>query len=287
MGIETSMNRHVVGLAVLAAVVTLAADKKLSIEHLSVAQSEDGTPVPTDFRFAPGDVIFFSCQIAGYTKRAKEDEHQIDLTYQIEARDPKGVLIIPVENGKVASNLSAEDKDWLPKIRHTIALPPLADAGQYRITIQVKDSFGNSEAEASVPFVIESREVAPGDTLVVRNFRFLRSEEDKEPLQIPAYRAGDTVWARFDMTGYKLGEKNHFDVEYGLKVLRPTGETTYEQPHAAEEKSESFYPQRYTPGVLSLTLPHDLKPGEYTIVLTVRDNVGNQTFETRQKFAVE
>jgi hypothetical protein len=283
------MTRRVVliGMAVFTALAAAAADKKLAIQHMAVAQSEDGTPVPSDFRFAAGDVIFFSCQVAGYTKRPKEDDNQIDLSYQVEARDSKAVLIIPIENGKVAANLGAEDKDWLPKIRHSIALPPLADSGQYRISVKVKDNFGNSEAEASAPFAVESRDVAPSDTLVVRNFRFLRTEEDKDPLQIPAYRLGDTVWARFDMTGYKIGEKNHFDVEYGLKVLRPSGETTYEQPHAADEKNESFYPQRYTPGVLSLNLPRDLNRGGYTIVLTVRDNVGNQSYETRQKFAVE
>lgn len=283
------MTRRVVliGWSVLGALEALSADKKLSIEHAVVAQSEDGAPVPPDFHFAPGEVVFFSCQVASYTKRPKEDENQIDLSYQIEARDPKGVPIIPVETGKVASNLTAEDKDWLPKIRHSVALPPLADSGQYRITVKVKDNFGNSEAEASVPFNLQSREVAPSGTLIVRNFRFLRTEEDRDPLQVAAYRPGDTVWARFDMTGYKIGDKNHFEVEYGLKVLRPTGEITYEQPHAAEEKNEGFYPQRYTPGVLSLNLPHDLKRGEYTIVLTVRDHIGHQTYETRQKFAVE
>src|SRR6202011_294387 len=244
-----------IAILVLSAFAVRAADKKLSIEHLAVAQSEDGTPVPSDFHFAPGEVIFFSCQVAGFTKRQKEDDHQIDLSYEVEARDPKGVPIIPVESGKVASNLTAEDKDWLPKIRHSVALPGLADSGQYRILVKVKDNFGNSEAEGSAPFSVQSREVAPSDTLVVRNFRFLRTEEDKDPLQILAYRPGDTVWARFDMTGYKIGEKNRFDVEYGLKVLRPTGETTYEQPHAADEKNESFYPQRYTPGGLSLNLP--------------------------------
>ena len=275
---------------VLLAAVTVvmnAADKKLTIEHMELAQSEDATRVPNDFRFLPGDVVFFSCQVAGYAKRAREDDSVVDMEYQIDVRDAKGLLVIPIENGKVAGNITAEDKDWSPKIRHSLALPGLAETGEYQVSVKVKDNISKTEAQAAMPLFVQGTAVAPSDTLTVRNFRFLRTEEDKDALKTPAYRPGDTVWARFEMTGYKLGEENRFDVEYGLKVLRPGGETTYEQAKAAEEKNQSFYPQRHTPGVLSLTLPKDLKGGQYTIVLTVRDNLGKQTFETSHKFQVE
>ena len=267
--------------------VMSGADKKLAIEQMALAQSEDAIRVPADYRFRPGEVVFFSCHVAGYAKRAREDDSAVDLEYQIDVRDAKGLLVIPIETGKVASNITAEDKDWSPKIRHSIALPGLAETGRYQVTIKVKDNFGNQDAQATMPLNVEGTDVAPSDTLIVRNFRFLRTEEDKDPLKTPAYRGGDTVWARFEMTGYKLGEENRFDVEYGLKVLRPGGETTYEQAKAAEEKNQSFYPQRHTPGVLSLTLPKDLKTGQYTIILNVRDNLGNQTFKAEHKFQVE
>jgi hypothetical protein len=41
------------------------------------------------------------------------------------------------------------------------------------------------------------------------------------------------------------------------------------------------------PGILSLTPKPDTKPGEYAIVLTVRDLLGNQIFESRHPFRVE
>src|SRR5260370_36533307 len=113
--------------------------------------------------------------------------------------------------------------------------------------MRVTEERAEGTAEAEVSFRVESRAVAPSDTLVVRNFRFLRTEEDAHPLEVAAYRPGDTVWARFDMTGYKLGEKNRFDVEYGVKALRPKDQRTYHQPPAAGEKEEAFYPQRYPP----------------------------------------
>ena len=136
-------------------------------------------------------------------------------------------------------------------------------------------------------FHIKGRDVAPSDTLVVRNFRFLRNEDDVKPLPVAAYRPGDSVWARFDMTGYKLGEKNQVDIEYGLTVLREDGSVAYTEPQAANQKIQTFYPQRYQPGELNLNLAKDQPLGKYTIVLAVRDNLGQQMYETRETFSVE
>ncbi len=264
-----------------------ADEKNLKIENLQLAQSEDGTPLPADFQCVAGETVFYSARVTGFT-RMGEEPPKLFLTYQIEVRDPDGVLVLPVETGKVAADLTAEDKHWRPKIRYTIALPPLLDSGQYRVILKVKDEFGKVDAEADSPLLVRGQhKVEPSATMLIRNFRFLRSEDDAEPLKDPAYRPGDSVWARFDMTGYKIGEKNHFDVEYGLKVLRPNGEVTYEEAKAAQAKDETFYPQRYTPGILSLNLPKDLATGEYKIILTVKDNVGGQQQETTHMFSVQ
>ncbi len=106
-------------------------------------------------------------------------------------------------------------------------------------------------------------------------------------LQVAAYRPGDAVWARFDMTGYKLGDKNQVDIEYGLTVLREDGSVAYKQPDAATQTIQTFYPQRYQPGELSLNLAKDQPLGKYTIVLDVEDHVGKQMYETRETFSVE
>jgi hypothetical protein len=260
------------------------ADKKLAISRAVFAQTEDGPALASTYRFLAGETIFFSCLVEGYTKSDKDEIH---LTYQIEAKDARGIPLQPASSGKLETTLSPEDKDWKPKIRDTVVIPPLADPDEYQLLVKVKDERAGTTAEARATFAVESRAVAPSDTLVVRNFRFLRSEDDTKPLQVAAYRPGDAVWGRFDMTGFKLGEKNQFDIEYGLKVLRADGSTAYSEPHAAGEKNQPFYPQRYQPGVLNLNLAKDQKPGEYTIVLTVRDNIGGQTYEARQKFSVE
>jgi hypothetical protein len=151
----------------------------------------------------------------------------------------------------------------------------------------VKDELASASLEARATFRVKGRDVAPSGTLVVRNFRFLRAEEDGAALRIAAYRPGDALWARFDMTGYKISDKNLFDIEYGLEVLSADGAVAYSQPQAAAAKEQPVYPQRYQPGVLNLSLPNDISKGEYTIVLTVHDNLGKQVTETREKFSIE
>jgi hypothetical protein len=269
---------------VLLAACLFADEPKLAVVQAEVHQSEDGPTMPSDATFGPGEPVYFNCRVSGFKKN---DDERISLTWTLEARDSRNVLLAPPESGKIAAELSPEDRKWLPKIRVTVMLPPLADSGSYKILIRVTDEQAKSTAEAETTFRVASRAVEPSDTLVIRNFRFLRTEEDAHPLEVAAYRPGDTVWARFDMTGYKLGEKNRFDVEYGVKALRPNGQVTYDQPRAADQKDETFYPQRYAPGILSLNLPKDLARGQYTLVLSVRDNLGAQSVETRQMFSVE
>ena len=272
-----------------AALVCLSAppEKKLAIIRPVLAQTEDGPPVASDYEFLPGETVYFACQAEGYKKVEKNDKMEMYLTYQIEVKDGRGVLLQPVQDDKIQTTVSPEDKDWLPKIRDSFAVPPLADSGEFQILVKLKDELGAVTAESHAKFSVEGREVAPSDNLIVRNFRFLRTEDDGKPLQLPAYRPGDAVWARFDMTGYKLGERNRFDIEYGLTVLLADGSVAYSEPQAATAKDQTFYPQRYQPGVLSLNLAKDQPLGQYTIVLTVRDNLGQQNYETREKFSVE
>ncbi len=262
----------------------VAAEKKLSIARPVFAQSDDGPALAASYEAVPGESLFFSCLIEGYSKSEKDE---IQLTYQIQAKDSRGVLLQEPTAGKVEATLAPEDKDWKPKLRSTVVVPPMADSGDYQVLVKVTDERNKSTAEARAAFSVRGRNIEPSDTLVVRDFRFLRSEDDTKPLSVPAYRPGDSLWARFMMTGYKIGEGNAFDIAYGLVVLRADGTVAYSQPEAAALQEHPFYPQRYQPGELSLNFPKDQPRGEFTIVLTVRDNIGKQTVESRQKFSVE
>ncbi|HSB12844.1 MAG TPA: hypothetical protein VLE22_00210 [Bryobacteraceae bacterium] len=247
-------------------------------------QFEDGPAIPAGHRFIPGETVFFSCQVQGY--RATP-EQKVRLSYKVDAVDADGVLLVATDTGKIDTELAPQDKEWMPKIRRAILIPPHAPPGQYRIVTTVKDEVGGQEAKTELSFQVHGRRVEPSDTLVVRNFRFLRSEQDDNPLPIAFYRPGNTLWARFEMTGFKIGEKNRVHVEYGIAILSPDGKQLFAQEQAAVEEDSPFYPKRYVPGQLSLNIQPKTPPGEYTLVVSVRDQVGAQTIETRQPFRIE
>jgi hypothetical protein len=90
--------------------------------------------------------------------------------------------------------------------------------------VRITHEVAKTTASTDVPFEVRGREVAPSDTLAVRDFRFDREEDEREPLEKPAYRPGDSVWARFDLIGYQFGEGNRVDVAYGVAVMDADGE---------------------------------------------------------------
>jgi hypothetical protein len=262
----------------------LFAAPALQIVRPIVSMMDDGTADPPGFEHVPGEVLHFSCRVTGY---AKSPESQVQLVYTIQAFDAKGVPLVEEYKNELVTEVSPQDKDWMPKIATEIALPPLIAAGTYKVVVKVDDVQAKTAAEATVNFLVRAREVAPSETLVVRNFRFFRSEDDEKPVPKASYRPGDAVWARFDITGYKFGEKNSLDVSYVTSVIAPTGRLLWTQPEPAAEKTQSFYPQRYVPAAMGINLQNTIRPGEYTIAVQVKDAIGNQSHESKYTFTVE
>jgi hypothetical protein len=261
----------------------LRADEPLTIVNAAIRQVEDGAPLPPGFTYTPGEILFFSFQVAGY----KAADDKVHISYEVNAVDAKGVRIMEPVKGDVEATLAPQDKEWKPKVHPEIPLPALAGSGTYKIVARVTDDIGKTEASKEVPFEVRGHNVEPSDTLVVRNFRFYRSDEDPNPLANPAFRRGDSVWARFDITGYKFGEGNMVEVAYGIAVLNSEGKVLFSQDQAAVEQGGSFYPKRFVPGQMSITTQSNMRPGEYYIVVKVEDRIGNQKAESKEKFTVE
>jgi hypothetical protein len=258
----------------------------LAIEQPRATPTEDGASTRNE-EFLAGDTVYLSFRLSGYEVQETDERQKIQLSYRVEVRDPSGVLVQEPSAGKVAAEISPEDKHWMPKVRCSVIVPAFAVSGQYPVSIEAVDELKGSKTSAEIRFTVRGRTLGTAGKLEILDFRFQRREDDREALRVAAYRPGDAVWARFDMLGYKLGEKNHLEVDYGVTVLRPTGEVLYSQATAAAEKTESFYPQRWVPGALSLKLDKDLEPARYTLIVTAHDRVGDQTCETRQSFDVE
>src|SRR5512138_2907769 len=245
---------------------------KLQINNTVIHQYEDGPSVPAGSSFVPGETVFFSCQIKGYSVAADK----VLLTYQIDVVDSDGVAVVEEERGRIETEVSVQDKEWLPKVRHSVLIPPHALPGQFRITVLVRDSNTRAEAKAEANFTVRGRAVDTSGPFAVKNIRFFQSEDDRTPMISPVYKPGDALWTRFDITGFKAGEKNRIEVMYGISIVSPSGKVLFTEPEAALEEDSPFYPRRYVPGVFSLTVQPRTTTGEYTLVITARDRVGEQ-----------
>jgi hypothetical protein len=205
----------------------------------------------------------------------------------VQAFDPKGVALTELYKNEMTTDVSPQDKEWMPKIETEVQIPALVASGAYKLVVKAEDVLAKAESELTVPFEVRGHQLEPSDTLVVRNFKFYRGEEDTQSVEKAAYRGGDAVWAKFDITGFKHGEKNHIDVSYTAAVISPSGKVLWTQPEPAVDQSESFYPKRYVAAAFGINLLAKTTPGQYAISVTVKDAVGNQTYEAKQAFTVE
>jgi hypothetical protein len=249
-----------------------------------VSQSEDGPAIGNGPAFLPGDIAFFSFQVENYRIGTTG---KVQLTGHIEVSDSKGVHIVPRDEEVIGTSVSEEDKDWKPKLRMQIQIPSIAPPGNYRIQFDVTDQQTRQTASGELSFPVGGRGVEPAAALTIRNLGFYRTQEEENALMTVAYRAGDILWVRFDVTGYKSGEQNSIDVTYDVAVLAPDGKQLFEQEDAAVEKSQAFYPQPWVPGAFNLSLQSTMRAGTYTLVITAHDAVGKQTAETKAEFRVE
>jgi hypothetical protein len=269
-------------LALLPALVSAA--PTLQVVKPIIAQMDGGVPEPAGFEHLGGETLFFSCRVSGYSK--SEDE-KVHLRYSVQAFDSKDVPLDELFQNDLTAEVSPQDKDWLPKISTEVAIPPLLAPGAYKIVVKVEDVLAKTSADLTVPFKVRGRTVDPSDALIVRNFHFYRDEEGTQMMEQGLYKPGDGVWAKFDLTGFKYGDHNRIDVSYVTSVIAPSGKVLWTQPEAATEKSESFYPRRYVPAAMGISLQGNIKPGEYTIAVAAKDAVGGQTYEAKFNFVVQ
>ena len=272
----------------LAGAAILSAAPNLAVERMALHQFEDGPVLPASYEFLPGEAAHFSCRLSGFQlDKSDEDDQRVKLAWSVEVHDPAGILLEKPKSGRIEGRVTAEDKNWLPKFLVEFPIPPFAASGDYRVTLEAKDEVGSSAVHGELIFHVRGHDAPASETLTARNFSFFRSEEDAAPLHDAVYQPGEMLFARFDIVGYKFGPNNRFSVDYGLTVLGADGKRLFTQPEAAADSHESFYPQRYVPGALSLSLDKNVPAGSYTLLVTVRDKLGDQTWEERQQFQVQ
>jgi hypothetical protein len=265
-----------------------AAPPKPAPQKLAIVQTvlhdqrEDAPAISSSYRYVAGEVLYLSYRVSGYT--VKDDK--VDLRWQMYMTDSDGLLLAPIESGAFKDEISVNDKDWLPRVDHAVPLPPQLYAGDYLIHLRVSDETAQAMVEQTVPFGVRGRAKEKRQSILIRGLRFYRGEDDPEPIDPVTYPPGSTLWARFEIAGYQIGEKNAFDVEYGLAVYRASGELLFEQPVAANEHDTPFYPKFWLMGGFSLSVSADLSPGEYTVKVQVRDKLAKTAGERSAAFQV-
>lgn len=280
-------------LLLVAAAAAPAAD--LAIQRLALHDYEDGPLIQPGYEYLPGETVWFSARLTGYTREVADKEQDLDrvrLTWQIRPADPAGTLLAPPLRGLIEEILRPEDKAWNPKFNASFEVPQYAPRGVYRIPVVVRDDIAQREITGQVEFRVRGEEAPAADVaLGLRNFRFLADEDSRFALRPAQYKPGAAVFARFDILGYGFEGNNRFSVEYGLEVLgAPNAEGVARQlllqASAAEESGESFYPQRWVPAGFGFQLAPDIAAGTYTLVITLRDKVRGIETQFRDTFQV-
>lgn len=267
----------------------------LAFQRIALHDYEDGPLIQPGYEYVPGETVWFSVRLNGYSREVQDAEAKLDhasLTWQVRPADASGTLIIPPMRGILDETLRPEDKDWVPKFIGSFEVPQFAPRGVYKIPVTVRDEVSKAEVSGQVEFRVRGGDAPPNDApLSTRNFRFLAGEDNRFPLRPAVFKRGSPLFARFDIIGYKLEGNNHYSVEYGLAILGGADESgnpkrMLSQETAASETGESFFPQRWIPGGFGLTLDKDVPVGTYRLVLTIRDKLANITQDVIETFEV-
>ncbi len=266
----------------------LAADpppaSKLAITGATLHfRQEDGPAISSNYEYYAGELLYLSFRIAGF--RVVKD--RVDLRWTLYAIDPEGRLLEPPANGAIQEELAFEDKNWLPRVQYTLALPGQLPPGEYRIKIRAADELAQTSTELDVPFRVGGKPLPQVKDLSVLNFGFYRDEAEREPMADPVYHPGQMLVARFQVAGFTLGEKNRFAVGYGLRVLNTQGDVLFSQEEAASDEGEPFYPRRLLNGALTLRITESVAAGEYVLEVTVTDKTGGRAATAQGRFRVE
>jgi hypothetical protein len=285
---------HLAACAVLTAALAAGAD--LAIQRLALHDYEDGPLITPGYEYLPGETVWLSVRVNGFQREVQDKDVGLDhvrITWQLRATDPVGTLIAPPLRGVVEETLRPEDKTWVPKVVTSFEVPQYAVRGIYKVPVTVRDDVAKTETAGQIEFRVRGEDAPPvGTPFGLRNFRFLATEDARLPLRPVVYKQGTSLFARFDMLGYKFEGNNHFSVDYGISILGPPNaegiaKPLFTQESAAQEASESFYPRRWLPCGFRIDLEKDVPVGEHTLVLTLRDKLSNTTQEFRETFRVE
>src|SRR5215469_6158583 len=206
-----------------------ASGQTLKLGKPVISQVEDGPALTGGQKPVPGETVHFAVTVEGF----KTADGKVRITGHAQLFDPRGIAASSPEEVAIGTSLYEEDKDYKPKIRAEFPLPAIAPGGTWHVRYDAEDLQSGQKQSGEASFAVEGHSTTPATALEIRDFGFFRSQSDETPLSTVAYRAGDMVWVRFEIAGYKYGEQNSIDVAYDVAVSNSEGRVLFEQPDAA------------------------------------------------------
>ena len=249
-------------------------------------EDDDGFTVPHIDVKAGGEAIM-TFRVEGFDRLLGKSEtglpeSWVRLQYEVEMRDPSGALVEPAKSGNFENLLGPQDDKWRPLIRWSADIPAWAPSGNYPIDIRVRDSLSDQHAEQTATLHVVGETVAPAASFQAQRVEFATS--DNGPWTPQRYFAlHDEIHVRFKVVGYNISPRNEVWVEQDWEVLDADGKVLVSQPDAVKDQVQNFYPPRYLATTFRLDL-EDPKPGAYTLRITLRDKIGDQTATVESPF---
>jgi hypothetical protein len=253
----------------------------LQITRLDLLDSFAKYPIADDSVFAPGDTVNVAFNLKGYTE---SETYRMKVSWKITTNSPAKLPFAPGKDGRFDEELAPEDEEWEPLVRYQAQLPFHLPAGTYGIHVEAKDELSGATAEGDLDVHVAGVPVVQSEDLSVQNFTFSLTAGGT-PLRQAVFRPGATIYASFDITGYKLGEGNSYELASQLDLLDAEGSQAYSF-NPASEKGSNFYPRLAVPASLRFDLDPTIETGIYTLLLTVTDVVGQQSLSSEETFEV-
>ena len=253
----------------------------LQIVRLELLDSFANYPIDPESVFAPGDVVDTAFNLKDYEV---SDIYRMKVRWRVQTSGPTGLPFAPGAEGMFDTELAPEDDEWMPLVRFAAELPYHGPSGVYQIEVVAVDELSGVVAQQVLNIHVAGSAVAQSDELTVQNFNFSLTEGGSQLRQL-VYRPGTTIFSSFDITGYKLGSGNSYQILSHLELLDANGVRVYAFNSEIEEGA-SFYPRLSVPAEFRFDLDPTIEPGVYTLALTVTDVIGEQTYSTRRSFEV-
>jgi hypothetical protein len=262
-----------------------AGAQTLVITDPAVSDFAGGIGVAPEFEFGAGDRVHLLFRASGF----KVDEANLSIAgdYTIDAVDCHGQLFVPPFTGKIAQQFRTLRFDWSEPVRFDFEVPSMPWPGEAKFRVTVRDTIGDRTVRTEIPFLIRSELGEPPPTLSIQRLRWFKSQYDAEALPLDAaYHRGDTISVRFLLGGFRTGINNKYDLQYGIALRSPAKRVILSAPEAAAESKEASYPRTHVDALLSFSLERSIKPGKYSLLISVRDKVGNQQTAAEYEFQI-